>query len=278
VSEAKFTHADAIAWWVGVTLGWIVALTALVGASPSAQHDLVMLVGGQAAVYLAVCALFAARRPGKTWSEVFAFRRTSLLLAIVSLLLGAALYPSAQLLLTLIERSYPLPKELVAEELTRLTPRNAAHGVALALMVVGVGPFVEELFFRGAIQTQLRAVGPGFAALGTTALLFTLGHPEPRNWLPLLFLSVALGYVRALSGSLWPGLLLHGAFNGTALGMSLTSRAEDQGTLDPRLVIGSGALSLLLFAVAAWAGKKSASAQRARALDVVEVKGDEALP
>jgi uncharacterized protein len=276
--ETKFTHSDAIAWWVGITLGWVVALNLIVSLSRSAQHDLVMLVGGQAAVYLAGCALFAARRPGKTWSEVFAFRRTSLLLAVVSLLLGLALYAPAQLLATLVERWHPLPKELLAEELTRLTPRNTAHGIALGLMVIGVGPFVEELFFRGALQTQLRAVGPGFAALGTTALLFTLGHIEPRTWLPIFLLALALGYVRSLSGSFWPGLLLHGAFNGTALGMSLTSRAEDQAMLDPKLVIGSGAAALLLFGVAAWAGKKSEAAQRARALDVVQVKGDEALP
>jgi membrane protease YdiL (CAAX protease family) len=145
-------------------------------------------------------------------------------------------------------------------------------------MVIGIGPFVEELFYRGALQTQLRAVGTGVAAVGTTALLFTLGHIEPRTWLPIFLLALALGYVRALSGSFWPGLLLHAAFNGTALGMSLTSRAEDFSTIDGKLVLGSGAASAVLFAVAVWAGKRSATAQRARALDVIEVKADEALP
>ena len=276
--EPKFSHSDAVAWWVAVTLGWVVALNFIVSISRGAEHDLVTLVGGQAAVYLTACAVFAGRRPGKTWSEVFAFRRTSLLLAVVALLLGVTLYAPAQLFATLVERWFPLPKEVVAEEITRLTPRGLVHGIALGLMVIGVGPFVEELFYRGALYTALRSAGSAFAAIGTTALLFTLGHIEPRTWLPIFLLAIALGYVRALGGSFWPSLLLHGAFNGTALLMSLSSRGEEVMNLDPRLVIGSSAASVALLALATWFGRSSSAAQRARALDTTPVAADEAVP
>jgi membrane protease YdiL (CAAX protease family) len=276
--ETKFTHADAVAWWVGVTLGWVVALNLIVSLSRGAEHDLVTLVGGQAAVYLTACALFAARRPGRSWSEVFAFRRTSLVLVLGALVLGAALYAPAQLLATLVERWFPVPKELVADEIARLSPRSVVHGVALGLMVIGVGPFVEELFYRGALHTVLRSVSTTFAAIGTTALLFTLGHLEPRTWLPIFALAVALGHVRALSGSIWPGLLLHGAFNGTALGMSLASRGDESAHIDNQLLIGSSLFSAVLLLALTWAGKRSAAAARARALDEADAKGDEALP
>ena len=275
--ETKFTHADAVAWWVGVTLGWLVALNLIVGIARGAEHDLVTLVGGQAAVYVAACALFAARRPGRSWSEVFAMRRTSFALAVVSLLLGVALYAPAELFATLVERWFPLPKDLVAAQMERLTPKSVVHGVALGVMVIGAGPFVEELFFRGALHTALRSVGSTFTAVGTTALLFTLGHLEPRTWLPIFTLAIALGYVRAQSGSLWPGLLLHGAFNGTALGMSLSTHGDESAVVDPKIVLGSSAASLLLLGLATWIARRSASAARARALDAVAPSGDEAL-
>ncbi|HEY3495771.1 MAG TPA: CPBP family intramembrane glutamic endopeptidase, partial [Polyangiaceae bacterium] len=265
-------------WWVGVTVGWVLTLNLVVGISRGSEHDLVTLVGGQAAVYLGACALFAARRPGRSWSEVFAFRRTSIALILIALLLGVALYAPAQLFATLVERWFPLPKQVVAAEIQRLTPKSIVHGVALGLMVIGVGPFVEELFFRGALYTVLRSVGSAFAAVGTTALLFTLGHLEPRTWLPIFTLAVALGYVRALSGSFWPGLLLHAAFNGTALGMSLSTRGDELAPIDAKIVIGSSAASVVLLGLTAWIGKKSAAAARARALDEIGPSGGEALP
>jgi uncharacterized protein len=277
--DAKFTHVDAVIWWVGLTLGLVLVLSLLVGISRGAEHDLVTLVGGQVAVYLSACALFAARRPGRSWSEVFAIRRTSLGLILVSLLLGFALYAPAQLFETLIERWYPLPKEVVEAQMTRLSPRGVVHGIALGLMVIGLGPFVEELFYRGALHTVLRSVGSSFAAIGTTALLFTLGHLEPRTWLPIFTLAIALGYVRALGGSLWPGLVLHAAFNGTALGVSLSSRAETIATsIDGKVVAASSVASLLLLALAAWIGKKSPAAERARALDEAGDKSANAVP
>jgi membrane protease YdiL (CAAX protease family) len=266
-SESGLTHGDAIAWSLAVTLAWLVTASMLISAVPAAQNDLVMLAGAQIAVYLAACAWFAGRRPGRSWSQLFAYRRTSAALLLVSLVLGVALYAPAELVASLIERRWPLPKELVEAQIARLAPRNLVHGTALAIMVALAGPFVEELFFRGALYTGLRAKNRIFAAAGTSAALFTLSHPEPRTWAPILALAAAITYLRVAGGSLWPGLLLHAGFNGTAVAMSFLSGGSPEFHTEGRLVAVSAAVALVLLALAVLIARRSESAARARAVD-----------
>lgn len=267
--DRGLTHGDAIAWSLAVTLAWLVAGSTLVSAAPGAQNDLVMLAGVQIAVYLGACAWFAGRRPGRNWSQLFAYRRTSVALLLVSLMLGVALYAPAEWVASLIEKRWPLPKELVEAHVARLTPRNFVHGTALAIMVALAGPFVEELFFRGALYTGLRAKNRVFAAAGTSAALFTLSHPEPRTWPPILALALAITYLRVAGGSLWPSLLLHVGFNGTAVTMSFLSGGSPEFHTDGRLIAVSALVALVLLALAVSIARRSESAARARAVDEV---------
>jgi membrane protease YdiL (CAAX protease family) len=38
---------------------------------------------------------------------------------------------------------------------------------------------------------------------------------------PLVTLGLALGYLRVRTGSLWPGIVLHAAFNGRTIALAL---------------------------------------------------------
>jgi membrane protease YdiL (CAAX protease family) len=76
-----------------------------------------------------------------------------------------------------------------------------------------VGPVVEEVFFRGAILRSLRRGHASGLTLLATSLLFAAAHLDPRNFLPDFLGGLAMGYVRLWSGSLWPAILLHAAFN-----------------------------------------------------------------
>ncbi|NLI77090.1 MAG: CPBP family intramembrane metalloprotease [Candidatus Riflebacteria bacterium] len=85
----------------------------------------------------------------------------------------------------------------------------AVAGIALCL----VAPMVEELFFRGFVDQAFRDLG--WTSLGGVlagACFFAAQHP-PLS-MPMTFL---LGIVTATlfrrSGSLWPGILLHAAYN-----------------------------------------------------------------
>ena len=83
--------------------------------------------------------------------------------------------------------------------------------VFTAIVVV---PFVEELIFRGMIQTLLRSyiVRP-WPAIFAASLIFIIFHANPEHWLALFALSLCLGYTYEKSGSLFRSVFVHMLFN-----------------------------------------------------------------
>lgn len=85
----------------------------------------------------------------------------------------------------------------------------------------GVVPVVEELFFRGYVQTRLAEDFGAAAAILITALFFTFAHTQYFIAGPvgvgmlasLLIASVAAGYVRHRTGSLAPVIVAHALGN-----------------------------------------------------------------
>jgi len=88
------------------------------------------------------------------------------------------------------------------------------EGLALAaLMLVVVGPFVEECVFRGALLRGLEARIGAWPAIITQALLFAAFH---RSWwlvVPITILGLALGWLAHERRSLWPAIALHASYN-----------------------------------------------------------------
>ncbi|MGP1664410.1 MAG: lysostaphin resistance A-like protein [Rhodanobacter sp.] len=98
------------------------------------------------------------------------------------------------------------------------TNASPAVSVALALIVVTLGPLVEELLFRGVLLSALlRHLGTLWAVL-VCSLLFALIHLPGLNFLwyavPNLFLlALALAWLRLHSRSIWPSVLAHSTNN-----------------------------------------------------------------
>ncbi|WP_114239176.1 CPBP family intramembrane glutamic endopeptidase [Dyella sp. C9] len=90
--------------------------------------------------------------------------------------------------------------------------------VPLALLVVTLGPLVEELLFRGGLLSAIaRHVGNGWA-IAITAVRCACVHLPDLSilWyaLPnLALLGLLLGWLRVQSGSIWPAVLAHGMNN-----------------------------------------------------------------
>jgi hypothetical protein len=92
----------------------------------------------------------------------------------------------------------------------------------LALLVVTLGPLVEELLFRGVLLSALLRQWAAGWAVAVTSLLFVLIHLPGMNlqWyaLPdLLLLALALAWIRLKSGSIWPAVLTHAINNALAV-------------------------------------------------------------
>lgn len=262
--QDRFSLADAVGWTLLLMFGWRLFALLAIALAPNAGNDLVTAGGIQVVVFLVACAWFAGRRPGQSWSELFAMRRASVPSLVVALALGAALCPPAERLALVIHSAFPLPKELLEQQEEMMRMRSPLHGALLFLIAAGAGPLAEELFFRGALFTAQRRHATTLVTVSTTSLLFTLFHPDPRAWAPILPLALLIGLVRARSGSLFTALLVHAGFNGTALAMTRLLPSAAAPPLP--LVVGGGVAAVLLGGML-WLLGNGALARHARELD-----------
>jgi membrane protease YdiL (CAAX protease family) len=87
-------------------------------------------------------------------------------------------------------------------------------GRPLLLFVIGFCPGVfEELAFRGLLQGRLTALLGRNQAILATGAAFALAHGVTMAFPIHLSIGVYLCWLRARSGSLLPGMLLHAAYN-----------------------------------------------------------------
>jgi uncharacterized protein len=94
---------------------------------------------------------------------------------------------------------------------------GTALQIALFALAIGLlAPFAEEMFFRGMVFGWLRRWGFWLAAI-VSAALFGVAHGV-NFVLPASFaLGLLNAYAYERSGSLWPAIASHMAFNGTSL-------------------------------------------------------------
>jgi membrane protease YdiL (CAAX protease family) len=116
----------------------------------------------------------------------------------------------------------PLGPRADFQEAVFARPWDLPFWVLVAVGSFGLVPVVEELFFRGYVQTRLTEDLGAPAAVVATALFFVLSHgqyylqPSPRNALVLaasLVQALAWGYVFARTGSLVAPILAHALVN-----------------------------------------------------------------
>jgi hypothetical protein len=97
---------------------------------------------------------------------------------------------------------------------------NTAPGawkLVLILVVVVGAPIVEEIVYRGAVQTHLqKTAGTAVAFIGT-AVLFAAIHMSPVEFPALFVFALVLGYTRLRSATLGLPIVTHMAFNAAGL-------------------------------------------------------------
>ena len=101
--------------------------------------------------------------------------------------------------------------ELDADELGDL---RAELGIAMTLFTVALCPaIIEELAFRGLLQGRIAALWGERQSILLTGVAFALGHGVTAASPLHLGLGLYLGSLRARSGSLLPGMVLHFCYN-----------------------------------------------------------------
>lgn len=93
------------------------------------------------------------------------------------------------------------------EEMIRAHTQTFFWGlVALVAVVPGV---IEEVMFRGYVQSRLIERWHPVAAIGASALLFSVAHLDLVHAIGVLPLGLWLGAVAWRAGSVWPAIICH---------------------------------------------------------------------
>lgn len=90
------------------------------------------------------------------------------------------------------------------------------HLVVVFVMLVVVGPIMEELIFRGILYSQLRKIHP-IIAIFVVSILFGIVHLQWNVGITVFVMSLVMCSIREyLTDTIWAGILLHGLKNGAA--------------------------------------------------------------
>lgn len=144
--------------------------------------------------------LFALRRPS-SWRRAAGLAVGVILgMYVLSAALGPVLHPGREQGLT--------P--------TRWEPAHATAYIVNGLAIVVLAPVLEELTFRGLGFSLLRRYGEWTAIL-LVGLLFGLAHGLVEALPFLVAFGIGLAFIRSRTGSVYPGMIVHGFFNATAL-------------------------------------------------------------
>jgi sodium transport system permease protein len=118
----------------------------------------------------------------------------------------------------------PLPQSPSKEQGLTPTHWEPAHAGAFAanvVLFVAIAPIVEEIAFRGVGQSLWRSRIGALPAVAVVGLFFGVWHGLLVALLVLVPFGWALGYLRERTGSVVPGMLVHGLFNGAAIALSV---------------------------------------------------------
>jgi membrane protease YdiL (CAAX protease family) len=258
----------AAAWSILAVYGFDLT-SSLLQSARAHDLDLVSRILCLAFAYLGTLIFFTLiHEKDRPLSEVFALRRTSLSLCLLAAAIGLALVGPLSLLSDAILRRFPLSEEDAIAFAEQFDAPLLHQKVAIVMGAGLLAPLVEEMFFRGALFRGLRRQHPPGLTLVGVSLLFAASHRELHYFLPEFLAALALGYSRALAGSLWPAVILHAAFNTVQLVFILRHRTDADMLSHPQSLAAAFAAVGLLALYRAVALRSETCAQ-ARAEDAV---------
>lgn len=135
-------------------------------------------------------------------------------------IVGAMIVVTIRIGKALMGPQFELPKHVGLELITE-SPALPLQILIIFLAVV-IAPLVEEMLFRGLIQTTLRSyIGRPWPAIIVTSVMFASVHANATHWPALFALAMGLGYSYEKSGSLFRPIFMHALFNGLTIAAAL---------------------------------------------------------
>lgn len=161
------------------------------------------------------------------------------------LLMGLVLVASGLVLVNWLDQamravSWPQSLQYYADRLdsgrqeltyTLLDMQEPAELLVCLLLVAAMPAFLEEFMFRGVLFNIFRGItGRIMKAVFLQALVFGILHISFYELPGIFLMGIAFGMVRAASGSITGGILMHFIFNGTAVVLHYLSQLNFKAT------------------------------------------------
>jgi len=260
----SFLAAAAWTLVVAILLGLMIAVIDAV--HPGAFVDVVTVATCKLLAYtLVLFAILRVHEPDSSIRRVLALRRPPAIMVILGAVVGAALSPGAMWMDGVLARRFPpSPQETEAFQRIFTTP-TPGKKIALLLALVVVMPICDELFFRGALFTPLKKGRRVESVILATAAYDTLlGGASVREIASMLAATLAIAWIRAVSGSVFPSVAARVAFFGVQV-VPIVLLHDDK--LPGVVALGGAALAAVSLAGIAAIGKRSTLVLDARAQD-----------
>lgn len=94
---------------------------------------------------------------------------------------------------------------------------GSAEVVLLVVLVVGLAPVAEELFYRGVLLPLVLRRWKPMWSVAIVGVIFALAHLQGRQLLGLLVVGIGLGVLRLWRGTVAAPIAAHMAFNSAGL-------------------------------------------------------------
>lgn len=101
-------------------------------------------------------------------------------------------------------------------------PRHAAAYVVNSIVICTVIPFVEELTYRGLGYSLLEPLAGRWLSILAIGLLFGLAHGLVVSLPVIAAFGCVLAWIRSVTRSVFPGMVVHALFNAIALVAAVT--------------------------------------------------------
>ncbi len=209
-------------------LYWLLTVDSRIAEGSSIQHLMSMLAGTLGLfLVLLIYALFRSSSlpRGKAWlflgwwprrpKRILVYGLTG---SVAAILLTWSVGILIQGIAWLVD--YELPR--ISHETLKMIVKEPESftSIGVIFLVVTLVPLVEELLYRGVLQTSivhaLPTRGCRWQGVLIASALFSAMHLPVAEWysqFPLFVLAVILGWLYEKTGSIWPSVMTHMVFN-----------------------------------------------------------------
>jgi membrane protease YdiL (CAAX protease family) len=139
----------------------------------------------------------------------------------------------------------------VTESIAQALRSSSPVSIVLAVLCIGVAPaFAEEGFFRGLMQTRLRARWSRWPAILVTALAFGAFHVDPVQGTEAFVAGIFFGWVVDRFGGIRPSIAAHAFNNAMFVLFASLAGSDDDGARSVTAGILAGGLAAFAAATA----------------------------